>query len=149
MITAKKKHSPKREILRRQGVIEDWGLSLYAMSQGGKAIEERRREEQIYMTVGGTLTEAVNGVLAFDFQIIGSTSPAAGRAEIPSVGSITGMKPKLQAGMELSLRQFDVLLSIARAGRLKSCRFSFLAPRYGSSLIASVSFSTSPPEGME
>ena len=101
------------------------------------------------MKVYGTLTEAVNGVFAFDFQIIGSTSPAAGTAEIPCVGSIAGMKPKLQAGMELSFRQFDVLLSIARAGRLKSCRFSFQAPRYGSSLIASVSFSTSPPEGME
>lgn len=149
MTTAKKKHSPQREILRRQGVIEDWGLSLYAMAQGGKAIEERRREEQIYMKVYGTLTEAVNGVLAFDFQIAGSTSPTAGRAEIPSVGSITGVKPKLQAGVELSLRQFDALLSIARAGRLKSCHFSFQTPRYGNSLIASVSFSTSPPEGLE
>jgi hypothetical protein len=32
-------------------MIEGWGLSLYAMAQCGKAIEERRREEQIYMKV--------------------------------------------------------------------------------------------------
>ncbi|MGJ7498330.1 hypothetical protein ACSFA8_25150 [Variovorax sp. RT4R15] len=147
MTTAKKKtHRARREIMAREGVIDDWDLSLYAISQGGKVIEDRRREEQIYMSIRGTLTEAVNGVLAFDFQITGSTSPTAGRAEIPCVGSIIGMKPKLQAGIELSLRQFDTLLSIARAGRLKSCHFSFQAPRYGSALVASASFSTSPPE---
>jgi len=147
MTTAMKKtHRARREILSREGVIEGWDLSLYAIAQGGKAVEERRREEQIYLTVRGTLVEAVSGVVEFDFQITGTDSPMAGRAEIPCVGSVIAVRPKLQAGVELSLRQFDTLLSVARAGHLKSCHFSFQTPRYGSALIASVSFSTSQPE---
>lgn len=147
MTTAKKrKTSRSREILSRHGLIEGWDLSLYARAQGGRAVEGRTRDESTYLKVRGTLTEAVNGVLSFDFQLTGSTSPMVGRPDIPSVGAITGMKPALQAGIDLSSEQFNTLLSIACAGRLKSCHFSFQTPHYGSALISSVSFSTSLPE---
>lgn len=121
-------------------------MSFYLRALGGKAVDGHALEGTNYLKVYGTLTEPVNAVTDFDFQLTGSASPQVGRSEIPSVGAIIGMRQALQAGIELPIEQFNALVAMACAGRLKSCHLSFQTPRYGSALISSISFSTALPE---
>ncbi|RYG09359.1 MAG: hypothetical protein EON92_14835 [Burkholderiales bacterium] len=143
----KRKARPNREMLSRYGLVTSWDISCHARAQGGKALETRSRDESNYLKIHGTLTEAVNGVVAFDSQITGSQDPMVGRSEIACVGAIIAMRPAVFAGVDLSLEQFNTLLAVACSGRLKSFHLSFQTPHYGKSLIASISFYTSEPEG--
>jgi hypothetical protein len=147
MTTARKRKAPpQRPALSRYGLVAGWDMSFFLRALGGKAVEGRALDGTTYLKVYGTLTEAVNAVSDFDFQLTGSASPQIGRSEIPSVGAIIGMRQAMQAGVELPLDQFNAVVAMACAGRLKSCHLSFQTPRYGSALISSISFSTSSPE---
>lgn len=143
-MAAPAKSKRKRELLARSGVVEDWGG--YIFIHGDRRAGEGCRTTLMSMDIRGEFTTPVKGVTAFRLRVTPEISPSAGNAEIPAVGVWTSAKPALDGSVYLSDREFDLIRTMAAAGKLASIYVGFQEPYYGSSLIASVSFSSDPPE---
>lgn len=98
------------------------------------------------LEIRGDLREPVKSISSFRLTAFAQAEPAVGAAEIPSVGSIISTRGSLDAVVELSDREFQLLTVMATAGRLTAVDLSFQEPRYGTGLIASCSFSTREPD---
>jgi len=138
------KSKRKRELLARSGAVVDWGGHIFI--HGDRRAGEGCRTTLMSIDIRGQFTTPVKGVAAFRLRVTPEVNPSSGNAEIPAVGVWTSAKPALDGGVYLSDREFDLVRTMAAAGKLASIYVSFQEPHYGSSLIASVSFSSDPPE---
>lgn len=141
-VSTKRKSKP--ELLARSGTVADWGghVSIHGDRRAGEGC----RTTLMSLDIRGEFTTPVKGVAAFRLRVTPEISPSSGNAEIPAVGVWTSAKPALEGSVYLSDREFDLVRTMAAAGKLASIYVSFQQPHYGSSLIASVSFSSDPPE---
>lgn len=134
----------KRELLPREGRVLDWTVDIHARAEGPKGA--RRRESSQYMIIEGELTEALGGATSFLLQLRPDPDTTVGTGEIPSVGSVIQVKPKIQAVASLTPDEFHYLFLLASSGKLRSVYMAVQEPHYGRALIASFSFSSRPPE---
>jgi hypothetical protein len=134
----------KHELLSREAVVLDWTLDVYARAEGTK--HSRSRESSRYLIIEGELTEPLNGVTKFLLQVDAAATPDLGARDMPCVGSVIQVKPKIQAAGTLTPEEFQSLLMLAGSGKLRSSTMVFQKPHYGHALIASMSFSSRPPE---
>lgn len=138
------KRKRKQELIARSGSVLDWGG--YMFIHGDRRAGEGCRTTLMSLDVRGEFTAPVKGVSEFRLRLTPETSPGSGNAVIPCVGAWTSVKPALDGTVVLSDREFDLVRTMAAAGKLASIYVSFQEPHYGCSLIASVSFSSDPPE---
>ncbi len=66
------------------------------------------------LDVYGNLQEPVRNVSAFKITLFSDPDPTPGKAEIPSVGSIIGVKPTLDLVVTLADRELNLLTAMAR-----------------------------------
>jgi len=64
--------------------------------------------------------QSVRDVVAFELTVFPEREPAAGAADIASVGSILTTKPVINAVVSLSEREFQLVVAMATTGRLAS-----------------------------
>jgi hypothetical protein len=136
--------SKKRDILLREGQVLDWELHVYARAEGTK--QSRHRDSSQYLILEGEFTEPVNGVAKFSLQLHADAEPGVGARDMPCVGSVLRVKPEIQAGATLTPEEFQSILLLASTGNLKYLAMYFQQPRYGSALIANLSFSSRMPQ---
>lgn len=142
---AKRTHRlPKRAMVSRAGSVTDWGG--YVFVYGDRRNGESVRQSLLSLDIRGQFTSPVRGVSAFALRVTPESEPGLGNAEIPCVGVWTAAKPAFDGGVYLSDREFGLLLAMATAGKLLSVHLNFQEPHYGKALIASVSFSSDPPD---
>lgn len=135
----------KHELMSREGVVLDWTLDIHARAEGTK--HSRTRESSQYLIIEGDFSEALNGVTKFLLQVHAAPQPDLGARDMPCVGSVIQVKPKIQAVGTLTPEEFQSLLMLAGSGNLRSFTMVFQKPHYGHALIASLSFSSRSPEG--
>lgn len=128
----------------RTGLVRAWDASVFVHAEARHGVRERK--PMLCLEIRGDLSEPVKKINSFRLTVFAHYQPAAGAAEIPSIGSIISMKGSLEAVVELADREFQLLTEIATAGRLIAVDLSFQEPRYGTGLIASCSFSTREPD---
>lgn len=138
------KRPTARKLISRDGTVTAWRLDAYVHATGTKLTAVR--ESDRYLIVEGTLTEAVKGVAAYSIQFTSEPQPSLGNRDMPCVGSILRVKPRIDAAATLTPEEFKTMLTLATTDNLKSLTLYFQEPRYGSGLIASVSFFSHPPE---
>jgi hypothetical protein len=139
----RKEHLPRREILSRSGSVTSWGGDVFVVGDVRRGV--RLRHSHVSLDIRGEFITSVQGISAFSLRLAPEDAPGLGMAEIPCVGVWSSVKPSFEGGVALSHREFDLILGLAAAGKLASVHFHFQAPRYGKSLIASVSFSSDAP----
>lgn len=144
-MTPSKRKTPQRELLSRYGVLSTWRADIHILSKRPRG-EIATREGRVYLEVKGDLTEPVAGITRFSVLTFVSDKPTVGQGEVPSVGSITKVKPELQVSVDLSLSEFQTLMQLATTEKLRSCYLAFLAPRRGRAPIVSISFGTGMPD---
>lgn len=137
---------PKRDLLSRIGVVSDWGGHLFVYADRRRG-EQEARQTLLSLELRGVFKEAVKGVTDFELGVVPSDKElGVGNAEIACVGVFSSAKPSLRGSVYLSSREFDLIVALAAAGKLAEISVNFQEPRYGSALIASVSFSSEPYE---
>jgi hypothetical protein len=134
----------KRELLSREGVVQDWTMDIHVRAEGTKL--SRTRESSRYIILDGELTESLNGVTKFSMQVQTEAEPELGHRGMASLGSNIQVKPQVQVVVTLTLEEFQSLLMLASSGKLRSFRMVFQRPHYGHALIANMSFSSRAPE---
>lgn len=134
----------QREVSLHNVTVSSWDASLfvYVEKLSGKTTRQTLQSLQLK----GKLLAPIKNNTGFQLTAFQDKTPSVGNAEIPCVGSIIATKPLIDAVVTLSEQEFQVLLSLATSGRLASVHLSFQEPRYGTALIASISFSSQPPE---
>lgn len=140
-----KTRTKRRELVSRSGLIREWNASIFVLADAHHGNRERKSTRCLEFR--GALTKPMKSVGEFMLTVFAKTEPTVGNAEIPSVGSIISMRQTLDAVIPLADGEFQLLASMAAAGRAASVHMSFQEPRYGSALIASCTFSTQPPDG--
>lgn len=139
-----KARAKPRELLSRSGLIREWNASVFVIADFHHG--SRERKSTLCMEFRGALTKPVKSVSEFMLTVFAETEPTVGKAEIPSVGSIISMTQTLDAVVPLAQGEFQLLSTMAGAGKATSVHISFQEPRYGSALIASCTFSSQPPD---
>ena len=139
-----KSHTKPRPLVSRSGLIREWNASVFVLAESRHGSRERKSTRCLEFR--GTLTKPVKSVSEFMLTLFVETDPRVGSAEIPSVGSIISMRQILDAVIPLAEGEFQLLVSMAAAGRATSVHMSFQEPRYSSALIASCTFSSQPPD---
>lgn len=89
----------------------------------------------------GNLDEPVKGVMEFECSLHPEGQPTPGGAEVPSLGTIIRTRPCVCAVVGVKSEEFDRLWAMAMSGQLTHGCVTFTPPRYGTALIAAVSFS--------
>lgn len=147
MVTGKRKSrrpTRRRCIISRDVEIQGVDASIYVGAEGtGPA---RLRSSMQHLEARGVLTEPLAGTVDAMITIFSEAEPNAGRAEIPNVGAVLAVRPRLVAVVSLAPNEFGLLASMMLSGRLASAHLSFQEPRYGKALVPSFSFSTHSPE---
>jgi hypothetical protein len=148
-----KKKAEEREMLTREGEVTGWRAEVWAHSfsvdqdqgfdQESKTPELRDARPSI--TVLGAFSQDVKGVSKFDIAVVPG-KPHIGKAEIPCVGVILKTKPVIEAHVTLSDTEYQTVLALATTGNLRYFSCHFQAPRYGRSLITSLTFGSHKPE---
>jgi hypothetical protein len=148
-----KKKAEEREILTREGEVTDWRAEVWVHSfsvdpdvdfdQDQKKRVERNALPSI--TVRGAFSQDVKGVSKFDIVVVPG-KPIVGKAEIPCVGVILKAKPVIEAHITLSEMEYQTVLALATTGNLRYFSCHFQEPRYGRSLITSLTFGSHKPE---
>ena len=143
--STKTKHkSSKRLFLSRAGSVNSWGG--YVFVYGDRRDGENSRHRLLSLDVRGEFTTPVRDISAYALRVTPEAEPSLGNVEVPCVGVWTATKPAFDGGVYLSDREFDLVLAMATSGKLASVHLNFQEPHYGKSLIASVSFSSDPPD---
>lgn len=143
-MAAPAKRKRKAGIIARSGLVLDWGGYLFI--QGDRKFGEGTRTTLMSLDIRGEFSTPVKRVTPFRLRVTPDANPSFGNAEIPCVGAWTSAKGTLDGCVYVSDREFDLVRTMAAAGTLASVYASFQEPYYGSSLIASVSFSSDPPD---
>ena len=148
VMTTVKRKKQRSEILYRYGRITGWRADAYVSPE---QLREgvAQRESQMYLDLKGTLTEPLSGTERFSVMVFISNEPRLRDGVVASVGSIIRLKPTLQAGLDLSFREFQTLMQLAAAEKLRSCRLAFQVPYRGHALIVRASFSSAEPDENE
>lgn len=139
-----KARSKRRELMLRSGLVHGWDASVFVLAESRHGVRERK--PMLVLEVRGEFPEPVKKLSSFKLTVFAEAEPAVGAAEIPSVGSIIAMRGSIDAVVQLADREFQLVMAMATAGRLRSVDLSFQEPRYGSALIASCSFSSRDPD---
>ena len=134
------RRSPKRPLLMRTGAVVDWGGNVFVNAERAKGEDLRRT--LVSLDVSGTFTEPVKGVDAFVLTVHPSDQVDTSAAEIAGVGAFISMKRELHGVVSIMANEFDFVLALAAAGKLRLVDVTFQEPRYRSALIAGVSFRT-------
>lgn len=132
-----------RPLIAREGSVLAWELHIYARADGSK--QHRERKSSLYLVLQGEFSEPVKGISLYSLQLMSTAEPDVGNREMPCVGSILRVKPRIDAGGTLTKEEFEALLTLATTGNLRHMGMIFEEPRYGSALIASMSFFSQPP----
>lgn len=133
-----------RPLLAREGSVSAWALHVYARADGNKNHRERRSSH--YLLLQGEFSERVKGVSHYSLQLTSAVEPNVGNQDMPCVGSILRVKPRIEAGATLTKEEFEALLTLATTGNLRHMGMRFEELRYGSGLIVSMSFFSHPPQ---
>jgi hypothetical protein len=139
-----KTRAKQRETVSQWGLIREWEASIFVLAEARHGV--RKRESMRCFRFLGNLTKPIKGISEFLLTVFAEADPSIGRAEIPSIGSIISMKQCLDAVVTLSDAEFQLLASMATAGKAASVHMSFQEPRYGSALIVSCTISTQLPD---
>ncbi|WP_129449270.1 hypothetical protein [Methylibium sp. Pch-M] len=142
--TKRARKPSKRAMVSRAGSVTNWGG--YVFVYGDRRNNQSVRQSLLSLDIRGEFTSPVRGVSAFALRVTPESEPGLGNVEIPCVGVWIAAKPEFDGGVHLSDREFDLLLAMATAGKLLSVYLHFQEPHYGKALIASVSFSSDPPD---
>lgn len=143
--TTKPRRTPaKRALLSITGSPTDWGGELFVY--GDRRDGSDLRHTILSLDIRGEFTTPVRGTTAFVLRVRSEDKPSLGNVEIPCVGVWIAVKPAFDGSVNLSHREFDLVLAMAASGKLASVHLNFQEPRYGKSLIATVSFSSYRPE---
>lgn len=133
------------EMLSRNVAISSFAATMRT-SAAHRRGEEPEIESQPWLELRGNLEEPVNGVQDVvismypeDKMQVGTTRPAA-------VGSIIGMKPRIEVVLSWSYQEFDRVWALALSGQLKFGHLYFTAPRRNKGLVVSLSFSSEREE---
>jgi len=133
-----------RELVSRSGLIREWNASVFVIADVHHG--SRERKSTLCMEFRGALTKPVKSVSEFMLIVFAETEPTVGKADIPSVGSIISIRQTLDAVVPLAKGEFQLLATMAAAGKATSVHMSFQEPKYGSALIASCTFSSQLPD---
>lgn len=139
-----KTRAKPRGVVSRWVLIREWEASIFVLAEARHGV--RKRESMWCLRFLGNLTKPVKGISEFRLTVFAEADLPIGKAEVPSIGSIISMKQTLDAVVPLSHAEFQLLASMATAGKVASVHMSFQEPRYGSALIASCTISTQPPD---
>lgn len=139
-----KPRTKRRELVSRSGWIREWNASVFIRAEARHGIWARNSMR--HLSFCGTLTEPIKGVSEFLLTAFADAGPAVGKTGISSVGSIISMGRCVDAVIQLSEVEFQLLSSMAAAGKATSVYMCFQEPKYGSALIKSCSVSSRPPE---
>lgn len=142
--TNTRRRTLRRCIISRDVEIHGVDASLYVGAEG--AGPARLRRSMQHLEARGVLTEPLGGTIDALITIFAEPEPSAGRAEIPNVGSVLAVRPRLAAVVSLAPDEFGLLATMMLAGRVASAHLAFQEPKYGKGLVASFSFRTQPPE---
>jgi hypothetical protein len=99
-----------------------------------------------FIKISPAIPEPIKGVSEFLLTAFADAGPAVGKTGISSVGSIISIRKCVDAVIQLSEVEFQLLSSMAAAGKATSVYVCFQEPRYGSALIKSCSVSSRSPE---
>jgi hypothetical protein len=139
-----KVRAKQRALISRSGLIREWNASIFVIADTRHGIRERKSMRSLEFF--GALTEPVKAVSEFKLHVFAETEPVVGAAQIPSVGSVISMRQTFDAVVPLAEGEFQLLATMAAAGKVASVHMRFQEPKYGSALIASCSFSSQPPD---
>lgn len=139
-----KARNKRRELISRSGLVHSWDASAFVLAESRHGVRERN--PMLVLELRGVLPDPVKKVSLFKLTVFATAELTVGAGEIPSVGSIIAMRETMDAVVQLSDREFQLVAAMATAGRLRSVHLSFQEPKYGSGLIASCSFDTREPD---
>ena len=141
----KTRRRPRRRCLISR-FVEIQGVDA-SVSVGGEGADPARlRRSMKHLEARGVLTESLGSTIDALLTIFSEAEPSVRGGEIPNVGAVLAVRPRLAAVVGLAPDEFGLLAAMMLAGRLASAHLAFQEPKYGKGLVASFSFSTQSPE---
>jgi hypothetical protein len=140
--SVKRKPAANREIISRSGIVTGWSLEFHAWAVEDKAVDKRSRSDSCYLEFAGSFGEEIGTAKDFVIMVSAADEVGAGAAEIPCVGAVIRAKPKFQAVVTISTKDFQALATFAAAEKISYVDLTFQKLRYGSGLISSALFTT-------
>ena len=139
-----RRRTRRRWIISRDVEIQGVDISIYIEAEGTDLARLRRSMQ--HLEARGVLTEPLGGTTDALITIFSEAEPNVAGGEIPNVGAVLAVRPRLAAAVGLAPDEFGLLAAMMLAGRLASAHLAFQDPKYGKGLVASFSFSTQSPE---
>jgi hypothetical protein len=136
------------ELLPRYGDIKRLRASLGIRADRPRSLPPER-VTMLTIHVEGELTEPVAGTSQFSIMVYVNSNPVVGKTGVPSIGTVIGIKPVLQAVIDLSPAEFQSLLTMASTGMLRSCYLCITKPRYRSARIVTADFNSTTVDELD
>lgn len=132
-----KERNAKRELVSREGRVDDWDVSVFPHSFS--VTEDGSRPSTPFLELHGSFTEPLHGQSRFSFSLT-CGAPVIDEGDIASVGHIHQVRPRIEAAVILSSDEFHCLMALAVAGIPMALACTFQVPRHGLAEIQRVRF---------
>jgi hypothetical protein len=140
----------RRTSSRSEIFSHDVKISSFAARVGIRVDRPRGQPPEIdagpWLELRGALEEPIKGVHDVLVSLYPEDDPHIGLARPASIGSVIGLKPRVDVVIPWSHRDFDRLWALALSGQLGFAHLAVTKPYYGRALVVSASFSNEREE---